>query len=646
MGKNRTIATSRPAAPSQSRPGFNENDTYRRGLAKHRQGDLDGAEFCYRAILDRNPNHIGAWHFLGLVSHARGRSDEALNYLEKSILFGPTKAVFYNNYGAVLMSAKRDREAAIALGKALEIDPKHSDALSNLEQLRNGQGDHAPKMSLVHGTDRAATPAQKIDERFRRGMQCFAREKFVEANRAFHEAASLPGGRELWRWKSLGFCPTVFASEQEIERYLEKLDHGLDTALQADLKMDWRSLPTDGFTPSFNLPHLDHDCRPIKEKFFRLFEKAFPQQRPDPAQTREGRGKTRLGFVVLAAHHFGFIRVNRALLQKLDPKKFEIRFFSEPQSHAVCRERVGRDDISWIALGNRFDDMVRQIRDQRCDIVYHWKVGGSPLDYFLPFAKLAPVQCTSFGTLGTSGVGGIDHYISSNQLESDEARKHYTEQLVLLDSYATTHEPDAKPVATRTELGLPESGAVYFCPHRLAKYHPRFDSYLKGILERDPDGHIVLLTGNRPEIARFFAARLRKNLGKTLMKRVVLQPLMPHGHYRKFLSVATCVLDSPIYAGDLTTHDAFDYDVPVVTQEGPYLVQKYTSGLYRSMGLESLVTDSEGKYVELAVRFGTDSDYREEIRRSLGERKENSYAVDRVVAEYERFFERIARADS
>ncbi len=614
-----------------------EENVYRQGLAKHHRGDLNGAEFIYRNILDRNPGHVGAWHYLGIISHARGRSEEALRYIEKSILLGPDKAVFYGNYGAVLMSAKRDQEAAIALGKALAIDPKHVNARDNLVRLRNGNAEGRTQ------TEPPEPSEQRIDRMLRRGSQLAVREQFVDANRVCHEAASLPGGRELWRWKSLGFCPTVFQNEQEIDRYWEKLDHGLDLALHTEQRMDWRTLPRDGFTPSFNLPHHDKNCREVKEKFARIFEKAFPQDPPDPKETRKDRTKIRVGFVVAAAHHLGFIRVNRALIKHLDPQKFEIFFFSETGAHAECRNRVGRDDIQWVGFGNRFDETVRRIRDARCDVVYHWKVGGSPLDYFLPFAKLAPVQCTSFGSHGTGGVAAVDYYLSSSILEKPGAEEHYTERLVLLNAYATAHEPETKQSATRSELQLPETGSLYFCPHRVAKYHPRFDSYLKRILERDPSGHVLLLTGKHPEISRSLVGRLRGNLGETLMKRVILPPLLPYDHYRRILSVATCVLDSPVYAGDLTTHDAFDYDVPVVTQEGRYLVQRYTAGLCRAMEMESLIADCEEKYVDVAVRLGTDSDYRDAIRRKIGERKEKLFATDATVAEYERFFESVVQ---
>lgn len=625
--------------------GTFSGDSYQNALILHRSGDLDAAEFLYRRILTENPVHAGALHFLGVLAHARGRSDEALRYMEKSILVGQPKAVFQNNYGAVLLAAGRKAEASIAFRKAVELDPKYADARTNLDMLQSANAKSArpdgARLTLEQEADSSETPKNRIGELFSRGMQLFQQEHFNEANHVFQEAASLPGGKELWRWKSLGFCPTIFDSEESIDRYWQQLDHSLDMAIDAKLKIDWRTLPFDGFTPSFNLPHHDKNCRPIKEKFAAIFEKAFPHDKPQLADTRKDRSKIRVGFIVPPGHHLGFIRVNRLILKNLDPNKFEIFLFGDARCHAECKKRVGRDDMSWLGFGNNFETTVTNIRDVRCDLVYHWKIGGSPFDYFLPFAKLAPVQCTSFGSHGTGGVTATDYYLSSKYVESADAQDHYAERLVTLDSYATAHEREPLVTATRKELGLPEEGALYFSPHRLAKYHPRFDGYMKGILERDPEGHIVLLTGNRPDLAKILGERFRRNLGDETAKRILMPSLMPHERYRSFYSVVTCVLDSPVYAGDLTAHDAFDYDVPVVSQEGAYLVERYTSGLYRRMNMDSLIVENEENYVDLAVRLGTDADFNTEVRQRIAVEKDTIFDADPVVKEYERFFESV-----
>ncbi|MDR2757325.1 MAG: tetratricopeptide repeat protein [Planctomycetaceae bacterium] len=629
------VTKSTPTIPSHV------DNRYQNALTKHRAGDLAGAEYLYRQILSENLSHAGAWHFLGTIFHKQGRYEESLQYVEKSIRLENSKSIFYNNYGVILLEIGKTDEAISAFQKALELDPHYADARANLEQLRLNQNKTEGLKTTFESLPGLISSQSLLENLFQQGNQFFVQEQFYEANRAFHQAASLPGGQELWRWKSLGFCPTVMPNEESIIRYWQQLDHGLDLALQSNIAIDWRRLPFDGFTPSFNLPHHGNDCRSIKEKFAQIFTKGFPHDRPKLKTTMRNRTRIRIGFVTMAGHHRGFLRVYQSLLQKLNPDKFEIVFISPLSVQNSCRNLIGRNDIIWLGLNDRFDDSVIRIRDAQCDLIYHWKAGGCPFDYFLPFAKLAPIQCTSLGSHGTSGIPTIDYYLSSSFLETSELQKYYTERLIFLDSYPTGYVSEPTDSVTRQQLHLPEKGSLYFCPHRLAKYHPRFDLYLKQILERDQTGYLILLTGNHLQLAKVFSERIRQNLGEYLFRRVILFPLLSHEQYRKFYSVVTCVLDSPVYAGDLTAHDALEYNVPIVTQQGTLLVQRYTSGLYRMMNMEPFITDNEENYINLAVRIGTDTDYNATIRQTIAERKEAIFDTKSFIREYEHFFERV-----
>jgi hypothetical protein len=248
------------------------------------------------------------------------------------------------------------------------------------------------------------------DLRFRQGKRLSEQGKFSQADHAYHEAAALPGGKELWRWQSLGFCPAVFPDEYSICRYWAGLHQHLDRAIDANIPFDWRSLPEDGFTPSFNLPHLDTCCREVKEKFDRLFSRAFPFQRPTLIETQKNRKKIRVGFVVTAGHHRGFLRVHRHLLEHLDHHKFEVFIICPEPIIADCRKSVRRDAIQWVGFSPRFDVAVQTLFDTRCDILYHWKKSAVRLIIFSQWQErhrfnalpMAPTEPAAFGRLITT----------------------------------------------------------------------------------------------------------------------------------------------------------------------------------------------------------------------------------------------------
>ncbi len=605
---------------------------FRQAMTKHRAGDSSGAESDYRAIISATPDYARAWHFLAVLLHEQARDTEAGSCFERAIAICPTNAVYFNNFGVFLKDTGQTESALKAFLKAVELNPDYADAHSNLgcialmrNELPKAEHHLGRALTLSPGHTDAAVHLRSL--RFRQGHYFYAQNDFHRSNAAFCEAASLPGGRELWRWKSLGFCPTVFADFDSADHYWRQLNKGLDLALQSRIPMDWRNLPTDGFTPSFNLPHLDRCCREVKEKFSKLFEKAFPPNRcHDPARRKQA-GRVRVGFVVTTGHHRGFLRVYRQVLESLDPKRFDVLFICPAGIVESCRQSIRSEHLTWIGLPSRFDRAVEALRETRCDILYHWKVGGGTLDYFLALSKSAPIQCTSYGTHGTSGAFSMDYYLSSVILETQNSSEHYTEKLVLLDSYATAHRngesgvpPEEKAKSVREHFGLPASGALYFCPHRLPKYHPKVDEYFRAILEKDSTGHLLILAGSNRKLAEQMTERMKKTFSPDSFRRLIVRPSLPYEKYRRLLPAVSCVLDSPIYVGDLTTHDAFERGVPVVTQMGELLVQRYTGGLYRAMDMDFMVTADVASYAAVAVRLGTEPDFREEVRRLILER--------------------------
>ena len=112
-------------------------------------------------------------HLLGVIHHQQGRHEEALELIGRAIAASPGKPVYFNNYGAVLLSLNRSTEAVasfqrvairadyvdawanlglahtalshkteaiLCLRKALEIDPAHRDARRRLATLLQDLG--------------------------------------------------------------------------------------------------------------------------------------------------------------------------------------------------------------------------------------------------------------------------------------------------------------------------------------------------------------------------------------------------------------------------------------------------------------------------------------------------------------------------
>ena len=641
---------------------------FKRALSLHRAGDLSAAALIYEQILCAFPDHAGATHFLGMTHFARGDLTTALQLIERSLVIMRSNSVYWNNYGVVLLRAERPSEARSAfehaltirpdyadasaniglacmqlhdqdhvveyhLNRALAISPDHADALEHLTRLRARQHRISEVFALTkRRAERNLPTASELHHLGTLAGDCCEIE---DSKEYFRNASKMPGGRPEWRWKHLWYCPTFFATDSEMEEYWQNLNRDLDEAISERPRYDWRTLFSEGFTHSFNLPHLNRCCRDVLEKYEELFAPSFSFERPSYASGN----RIRVGFMVTPGHENGFIRLTSGIISQLDRNRFDVVLFHHESASLRFEALFSDENVHRVPYSWNPEETVQKLRDIRCDVIYHWKVAADLWSTFLPMCGLAPRQFTSWGTHGTSGMKQIDRYISWDRAEVLDAQQHYTERLYLMRS-APFCEPipsDLPSRATRSELGLPETGAIYFCPHRVQKYHPIFDRYLCEILERDRTGHVVLLTGNRPDIAEKLKNRMRNAIGEPLFSRVIMLPSQSVDSYYRYLSASTVILQSPIYSGEITTVDGFLYGVPSVTQTGELLIQRYTSAFYDEAGITGLTATSREDYVSLAVRVGMDHDWRNDLSRQIATYRRRFFENRETVREWEHF---------
>ena len=129
------------------------------------------------------------------------------------------------------------------------------------------------------------------------------------------------------------------------------------------------------------------------------------------------------------------------------------------------RAAIGNPSIELLPLPVDFGRAVETVRAARLDVLYYWEIGTDSANYFLPFQRLAPVQCTSWGIQVTSGIPTVDYYLSSALVEPDDATSHYSETLLLADTlltYQSCASLDAEP-RPREFFAVPAERRWYVC---------------------------------------------------------------------------------------------------------------------------------------------------------------------------------------
>src|SRR5688572_5157 len=79
-----------------------------------REDRLDEAEAAFDALLRAWPGHPDALHYLGVLRHAQGRTDEAVALVRQALGQQPNDAGAWNNLGNILLLSGQADAAADA----------------------------------------------------------------------------------------------------------------------------------------------------------------------------------------------------------------------------------------------------------------------------------------------------------------------------------------------------------------------------------------------------------------------------------------------------------------------------------------------------------------------------------------------------
>jgi predicted O-linked N-acetylglucosamine transferase (SPINDLY family) len=545
----------------------------------------------------------------------------------------------------------RDRAKALyQLGRLSESLAAHDEA------LRMAPDSVVIRLSaarIAHVLERQEVSLHHFEEAARLDPRCY---QAVEAARRICVGAGIADRAEDYCIRAHALNPTaealvsqkllvpcIMESTDAIrstrERYALNLAELLDSAL--------RLAAPDGTLgiSAFFLAYHGQNDRELQVDTARLFKRLMPALEftaPHCSVPGGRAGKIRIGFISRFFASHSIFSTSVGLIEKLAREQFEVialRITPSRDDEATARIRRGADRT--VALDADFFRAREQIAALQLDVLFYQDIGMETTSYFLAFARLAPVQCVSFGHPNTTGIPTMDYFISNDLFEPPDGAEHYSERLIQLRDlptlayYYKPQTPSSR--ATRESFGLPPSTTLYLCPQTLYKLHPEFDAILRAILAIDPRGLVVLIAGQFQEFTDGLRQRFAKSLGE-FARRVVFVPFMAFERFMQLLDLADVVLDSIHFNGMNSSLQAFAVGAPVVTLPGRFQRGRHTQAMYRKMGIFDCIAASPSHYVDIAVRIGTDSAYAQELRGRILGRQHLLFEDARVVREFENFF--------
>jgi predicted O-linked N-acetylglucosamine transferase (SPINDLY family) len=573
---------------------------HRLGLILQRQGELDEAAACYRGAIAARPDFAEAHNDLANALRERGRLDEAAACCRRAIALRPELAAAHHNLGNTWHDQGKLEQAIACYREAIRLCPDFAATHVNLGNALLQQG--------------------KTEE----AIACYAEAATIEPSAAarYHQATSLP---------------VVYQSVEQLHAVRWRLVENLDALLEAGVCFDPRRDVVNGV---FYLAYQGLNDREIQERIARLWCPDPPEFDRGPRCPGDGRGPIRIGFVsrFFKAHTVG--EIWRGIIAQLSREKFAVSVFALGHAADATADFIRRHADRYCELPLDLAAARRGIAAAELDVLFYTDVGMDPLTGSLAHGRLAPVQCATWGHPVTTGLPTMDYYVSSELLDSDDAPRHYTEQLVRLKSLGLyVYRPEAPPPRkSRADFGLPEDRHLYGCLQSLFKFHPDYDAMLAAILRRDPQGLLLVPEGTCSHWKDLLLERFCRVM-PDVVPRIHWLPWQEHADYLRLHAVLDVLLVPPYFGGGKSSYDALALGVPVVTLPSPLLRGRITYGMYRAMQVMDCVAGTPDEYVEIALRLATDAGYREAIGAKIRAAAGRLFEDLDAVRELERFLQ-------
>ena len=180
---------------------------------------------------------------------------------------------------------------------------------------------------------------------------------------------------------------------------------------------------------------------------------------------------------------------------------------------------------------------------------------------------------------------------------------------------------------------------------RLDKYkiNEEFEHSIARILELDPQG--VILFSNSFPFCQSHLARIKSILGDNKIKRIRWYPSLEKHVFLNLVSISDVCLDPFPFGGLISTIDMFSCGRTIITLPGEKLYGRFTSGLYKVMGLtkiKNVIAQNIDEYIEKAILLANCSKLRESIENEIIDLLPNIFEDKNTTDEWSTFLHNLA----
>jgi protein O-GlcNAc transferase len=631
----------------------------------------DAAEH-YRQAIKLDGVFGAAFAGLGHVSLQLGNNAEALFCCRRAIEIDPTVAEWHYTLGLVWQSLDQNPEAARSYRRAVELRPRFSEAIQRLGFVMAGE-------KMVEATrwfeDLARLRPDDIEIQMELGKLRLAAGKMDEAVGSFRQAVDIePNENEALLClanalncqgkldEAVGICTGLLERDAALpDAYAIRGDSLTGIARLSDAIADYRralELAPHNVEVHEALLHAVYFCPGVDAAAIyaehRRFDARFTASlaesvQPHPSSMLPSR-RLRIGYVSGHFRNHCQMFFTTPLLSHHDRRQFEVFCYSKTPRNDQVTELVRSLADQWRDIGGLTDAQAAEwIRrdgiDVLVDLAMHMQ-GGSPLVFG---RKPAPVQVCWLAYPGTTGLSAIDYRITDPHLDPpgmfDEL---YSERSVRLPHTFWCYDPLSQEPQVGSLPALANGYVTFGCLNNFCKVNEE-TLKLWGTLMRGVGRSRLLLLAPEGSAREWVLDILTKEGIEA--ERITFVHFQPRMKYLATYGQIDVGLETLPYNGHTTSMDAHWMGVPVPTVVGKTAVGRAGVSLLRNLGLDELIAETTGDYVEMITRLANDVVRLSELRSELRQRMQRSPLMDgpgfarAMEAAYRKMWERWCGAD-
>lgn len=330
----------------------------------------------------------------------------------------------------------------------------------------------------------------------------------------------------------------------------------------------------------------------------------------------------RIGYISPDFRNHVLLNFIYALITHRDKNRYKVYIYAANIEDAYSRKLAANTDVWRNVYGMPFQEIAQIIYHDEIDILVD--LAGHGKGCILPvFAyRPAPVQVSGIGYFASTGLPGMDYFLSDVYLAEKNAEFAFTEKLCLLPHSHLCYTPK-KNISPGEVPPMLRNGYITFGSfNNFTKINQAVLKLWRKILFRVPQARMIIKADVFSYVESAAYARNKLQAAGLPLERIECRPVT--AEYLQEYRDVDIVLDTFPYPGGGTGCDALYMGVPVVSLAGESHGSRFGYSLLANLGLEELCAHDEASYINIAIALANDKELLINLHKTLRHRMEQS----------------------